>query len=351
MPSLTEVTYYTRKALLYTVYFLVGYIGLRFVLLTSISIYKRLNPPPPPAPTVGFGALPKLKFPENPGYSYDFELQTPTGKFDVFTDRTSVYYMPSQRASLLALDQATQLATKLQFISQPKDLSSGIYEWTRNIPSPLTLKINSISGAFTMTYQWQTDPTILTEKRLQGKEGTISLAHQFISNVNPSLTDIDFTNGTITYLKASGTKTVPAMSLSEADFAKVDFFRKDIDDFKVLTPNPEEGIISLIFSGSGSASKQIVSAIYNYFPINYLAPETYPLKSVTTAWEELISGGGYVANISNNPQKVVIRRVSLAYYDSPQAQQFLQPIFVFSGDDDFVGYVPAISSAFIEQGQ
>ncbi|MGI5828016.1 MAG: hypothetical protein ACOX6V_03280 [Patescibacteria group bacterium] len=351
MATLTEVTHYSRKAIKFTGLGIAGYITLQILITNGIKLYKYLNPPPPPPPTVGFGTLPKIKFPDNPGYNYQFQLQTPTGNFPSFPDRAAVFYMPFKRPSLLALDEATKLAIKLRFFSEPKDLSSGIYEWTKNIPSPLTLKINSLNGSFSLNYQWQTDSNLLLNKSLQGRERTIDMAKSFLSSIGRTYADIDFANGKITYLKASDNKMVPVKSLLEADFIKADFFRNDIENYNVITSNPENGIISMIFSGSTNPEKQVVYVKSNYFPADYLSPETYPLKPVALAWEDLKSGKAFIAKDESDSDTVTIRRIYLAYYDSEIPQQFLQPIYMFTNDDEnpsFIAYVPAISGEYIQ---
>jgi len=40
--------------------------------------------------------------------------------------------------------------------------------------------------------------------------------------------------------------------------------------------------------------------------------------------------------------------VYLAYYDSLDPQTYLQPVFVFEGDDDFLAYVPAVEAAWVD---
>ncbi len=70
---------------------------------------------------------------------------------------------------------------------------------------------------------------------------------------------------------------------------------------------------------------------------------SYPLKSIDSAWETLKKGDGYIASAEQDLQAVVVRRIYLAYFDAEEAQQFLQPIYVFAGDNSFLAYVPAIS--------
>jgi hypothetical protein len=352
MATLTETTYYSRKTIKFTGIGIAGYILLQILITNGIKLYRHLNPPPPPPPTVGFGILPKIEFPDNPGYNYKLQLEIPTGSFPSFPDRATVYYMPFRKPSLLALDEATKLATKLRFTNQPKDLSSGIYEWEKNIPSPLILKINSLDGSFTLSYQWQTDSNLLLDKNLQGRERTLTMAKGFFQTIGLSQPDIDFSKGKVAYLKASGNKMIPVNSLSEADFVKIDFFRDSIEYYAVMTPNPEHGIISMIFSGSSNSEKQLISVKYNYFPANYLAPETYPIKPAAAAWEELRAGKAYIARNTLDSEEISIRRVYLAYYDSDKPQQFLQPVYMFTDDDEnpnFIAYVPAITNDFVQQ--
>lgn len=344
MPTLTEVAYYTRRGLKYFGLGMICFVLLRVAITYGIKAYKILNPPPPPAPTRTFGYLPILQFPDNPGYSYQFDLQTPNLSLPTFPDRAKVFYVESKKATLMASEEAIQKANRLKFFSQPTKIDEENYEFKRSIPSPLILKMNIITGAFDLSYQWQTDNSILINKTIPGKDETINSAISFVSTVGVDSSDIDFPNGIIKYYKAKGTRMVLALSLSEADFVKADFYRMPIDDYKVLTPKPEDGIISLIFSGSSNNDKQIVSAKYNYYNLNYVNPPTYSLKPIAQAWEELKKGNGYIASYEGEAEIIPIRRINLAYFDSLFYQEFMQPVYVFYGDNNFVAYVRAIAN-------
>jgi hypothetical protein len=41
-----------------------------------------------------------------------------------------------------------------------------------------------------------------------------------------------------------------------------------------------------------------------------------------------------------------VRKIYLAYYDAGVYTEFYQPVFVFEGDKDFVGYVPAVTTDY-----
>jgi hypothetical protein len=349
MPTLTEVSYQSRKIIKYSAISLITYIFLKIFISAGISYYKQMNPPPPPPPTMGFGPISKLEFPKNPGYEFKFQLQTPTGKFPAFTDRATVYYMPFKKADLFAYDEAKNVANQLKFFSDPKQINSTIYEWRRKIPALLSLKMDIINGSFSYQYQWQSDNSILNSDKVVNNSTAYQIANQFFAKAGASMSDINFASGKISYLKAKANKMVPAISLSEADFVRVDYFRRDIDKLKILTATANEGVLNITISKSSQYDKQVVEANSNYFPINYLQPETYPLTQVALAWESLKNGEAYIASNNSNEDSIIIRRISLAYFDSPQPQEFFQPIYVFAGDDDFVAYVPAIADVAIKK--
>ena len=86
---------------------------------------------------------------------------------------------------------------------------------------------------------------------------------------------------------------------------------------------------------------------YTFWPISD-ETATYPLKKSKEAWEELKDGKAYVASPGDGRTQVVIRKVFLGYYDSEEYQSYLQPIFVFEGDGNFVAYVPAVNPQWQE---
>ena len=103
-----------------------------------------------------------------------------------------------------------------------------------------------------------------------------------------------------------------------------------------------------MLSGSSNAKKRVLQFTYTYWPIDYQTTATYSLKTSQQAWQELQAGGGYLLSIPKT-LVVTVRNVYLAYYDSISPQTYLQPIFVFEGDDGFVAYVPALNPEYVEQ--
>lgn len=165
-----------------------------------------------------------------------------------------------------------------------------------------------------------------------------------------SLNRDDLTGGpvSVSFLKLIGDRLTPTTSLSQSDAERVDIFRKPIGTIALFTPVPDQGPISIIFSGSTNTKKRIIQFAYTYWPIDYQTNATYPLKTSNLAWTELQQGQGYIARYPTNSTTAIVRNVYLGYYDSFDPQNYLQPIFVFEGDNGFLGYVPAVTSEWIE---
>jgi hypothetical protein len=67
-----------------------------------------------------------------------------------------------------------------------------------------------------------------------------------------------------------------------------------------------------------------------------------------SAWNLLQAGDAYIVS-GQNLTEAVIREVELAYYDSFALQKYLQPIYVFKGDQDFMAFVPAVSANYLSR--
>lgn len=344
MATLTETTFYTRKLIKYGTFILIGLLGGKLLLDISLTMWRKLHPPPPPPPTVSFGKLPKIEFPEKEKISgLEFQLETPTGTLPEFPDRAKVYFMPYLRPNLLALDRAKKQAALMGFRTEPKAISEKIYKWTKVNDGIFSLEMDIFSGSFIFSYDWQNDQTILLGKNLPGKEEAKREGQNFLKKAQILEKDLLEGRMGVFYFKPVGGKLVPAVSPSEASFAKVEMFRKNIDELPVLTPDPGKGIVSILISGSREYEKKVVRVESNYFPVKYDSWGTYPIKTSAAAWQELKAGKGFIARWDGSGNKVIIRRVYLAYFDSPKPQEFLQPIIVFEGDNNFFAYVPAVT--------
>ena len=350
MSQLSQVAVTTKKVIKYAGLGLVSYLILSSSLKFGIRLWRQLHPEPPPEPTVAFGKLSAIEFPQpTTKHQFTYKLETPSGGLPALADRATVYALPPKKANLLALDKAKALAKKLNFLEEPQKLTSDIYRFSKQLPALLTLDVNLINDTFLMEYQWQNDEIILTQKQFPSETFITEQVQQTLEQLNLLTSDLETGEAQVSYLKARVNTLISAPSLSEADFVRVDLFR-NTEEVPVVTPYPPEANISFIFSGSNEQDKQIIYLKYDYYPVDYNSLATYPLKPITTAWEEFQANKAYIARVENNTnQEIAIRRIYLALYDSDQFQPFLQPVYVFQGDNNFVAYISAIDSEWLIQ--
>ncbi|MBX4205764.1 hypothetical protein KW795_01060 [Candidatus Microgenomates bacterium] len=346
MTSLTKVAIVTRRVIRYSIYLIIFGIILRIVIGMGIGVYKKLFPPPPPAPTVAFGKLPKLEFPENKDLpQITYSIETAEGDFPKLKDQAKVYYMPKISSSLLALDSAKRKAAGIGFTSEPEQISDSVYRFS-NPSSPQKLDMNIITGIFSLSYDLATDPSPLSVKP-PTPEIAASQVRSYLSSGGFLAKDL---TGEVNheFLKTELQNLVPALSLSEANLIRISLFRKSFDEIPTVTSDPIKGNIWFLVSGGTIREKQIIAGEYHYFPVDETQFSTYPLKTSQIAYEALKSGKTYIANLGQNKDgKVTIRRIYLGYFDGDTPSQFMQPVVVFEGDRSFKAYVPAVTDAYI----
>jgi hypothetical protein len=348
MASLTETAYYTRRTINWAILGVIGYFILRLLLSLGIQAYLAVFPPKAPPPNHGFGILPPVVFPEeeNP-VKLTYALQTITGTVPAASQSATVYLMPKKPASLLALTQTQSFASKLQFDPTPHQETNSIYRFDDSQFPLRKLRYDIVSNNFIVRYTFESDTSVFNNKNTLSESEAIALARQQL--VVNQLDAPEYLGGktSITFLKLKENELIETTSQSQSDAVRVDFYRKNIGDTSVVTPRPKEGPISFVFSGALNFKQQTLQFAYANWPIDYNTTATYELKTSNQAWEELKAGQGYIAQLPvTGSTNVTVRDIYLAYYDTYDQQPYLQPIFVFEGDDGFVAYVPAIAPAW-----
>ena len=115
MASLTETALNFKKALKIGGLAIGSYLLIKFGAFIWSSYLRIAHPEPPPPPTVAFGKLPSIAFPEKIHPELTLRLETATGGTPDLGDRATVYLMPTFRSNLLALDEAKETAGKMMF--------------------------------------------------------------------------------------------------------------------------------------------------------------------------------------------------------------------------------------------
>ena len=92
---------------------------------------------------------------------------------------------------------------------------------------------------------------------------------------------------------------------------------------------------------------KVVSAQVKFFETSPTQIGVYPLISGQKAYELLLAGKGVLISGSLDKKNISIKSMTLGYFDPDIYQDYFQPIYVFTGDNDFVSYVPAVSERWL----
>lgn len=352
MTPLTSVSIKARRAVRYTVYFFILFFIVRFGVQTAISIYRRFFPPAPPPPTVAFGKLPTIPFPVKPGMqNVTYKLETPNGALPKLIEQLPVFAMPPFTPKIKAFTDAKDKAENLGFSTDGQSIVQNIpnvYIFKKRGTTAL-LTINIISGTFSISYDLASDTSVLVNQP-PTEDSAITRVTGYLKSAQLLPPDLGESAKT-QLLRVEGGTLKEAISLSEANFVKVNLFRKDIDfrEQKIpsVTPDYPESNVWFITNGAN-----IVLGEYHYFPLDETKAATYPLKTADQLWKEFTEGKAYIANPGvNQSGEITIRRVYLAYYDPGQYSAFYQPVVVFEGDNSFYAYLPAVTDEYYTGNQ
>lgn len=349
MTSLTRIAYYTRRGVTLGIAGIISFFVLKAMISLGIKEWKKTHPTPPPPPNVLFGKLPKIEFPPSE-YSYpqDFILETVGGELPEASPTAKVYQIPKKLPSLLAARHAQEFANQLGFKNEPVSKTPTQHKFEDPKLPLKTLDLDIVNYNFSLKYDFLKDPEFWEEKNLPTPQQAKTEAERFFQSTGIFPADLQKGEKKVSFLKFSGESLLPTTSLSKADAVRVDFLRSGVDGYPLLPPEFEKSSFFIIFSGSKKEEKKIILAEFNHFEVDYENYGTYPIKLPKEAWQELKEGKGFIARALETGNRAVIRKVYLAYYDSSTYQGFLQPIFVFEGDQQFVAYVPAIKGEEVE---
>jgi hypothetical protein len=351
MATLTETAFLSRK--------IIKYGGIALVVLmigkvafTSFQAYwKKIHPKPPPPPNTTFGKLVKINFPERTNLpTFNFKMETVSGSFPSFSNQARVYFMPHPADNLLNESRTKSWTSLMGFSEEPLKNN---YEWRfLNDQEKTSLEVNELTRNFRFSYDWKNDLSITSPGTQIEEQTALTQAKAFLNSAQSFPSDLSGGPFNVVYYKFFDGQLIEVNKF-EAQLTRINFFRQDIEvdsetKIRILPNNPKESNISLLYSPVISKKQGIIEAKYFHNPISLEKFATYPIKEASQAWAELIDNKGFIANLGDNSDgKIIVRRVSLAFFESEGLQNYLQPVYVFEGDRDFYAYVPAITGQWL----
>lgn len=343
MLTLSQAKILTKKTLTWGGVALLAIFIATYVVRTGLSIKKRLEPPP--APTVLFGKLPKIEFPQKESpKNVSYKIDTLTGMLPGLPSQQDVFEIERPKPDLLAFNRARQKAAAVGFVSSPIALSQDTYKWVQAIGGvQKELVINIFSGNFTLESNYLTNQNIASEQALLSKDVAAAKAQEFLNSLSSFSSNLDIEKTQTKPFSIENKELAPTTSLSEAQVIEVDYFLKDVNKTPVFYPTRDSSLVR-IYVARGQGEPQVVKA--DFYNPQISSSSTYPLKTSEEALAELKAGKAYVLSYPKNEDKITIKEIGLGYYTDKE-QAHLMPIIVFVGED-FLAYVSAVRDEWIK---
>ena len=346
--TLTDLSYYLRK---FGPVIVLGIILFMLLFVIMRMLLSLATPQPTPIFVPAFGELDKINFTSTYDYPQggQFVLDNIEGRPVTATSSARVFFAPKPITkfgyiqTLLFMGKAVNIDTE----KTPYELNGteATYKGEQG-----ELKIDIANFNFTYEFDFHNRAELFDDNVIPDENTIKETARTFLRQIDrfPN----DFTAGTehVIYLKYNPLGDVFSVltDTSEANVVEVDFFPPNIDGFPTVSPKyfNSQNYVVMVFKSTGS---QVIKAQIKYFETDSLSGSPYLLKTGDEAWDELTSGKGVIAapNLLNK-NKILVKEMFLGYYSPEEYQPYLQPVYVFIGDDNFVGYVPAVSNQYIK---
>jgi hypothetical protein len=338
----------------------------------------------------------------------DYRVETTSGGIPDLPEVVNVFKYDHPGQSLFALQEAQQTSELLKFDKTKfTRTSSTEYKWTDSL-TKRTLIIEVSNQNIDMTTDFN-DPSVNTHSgSLPSEEKAKEIALNYLQTA--SILTSDFAAGPkITHLIQIGSdgSLSKAPSISEADLIRVDFTRardlitidpelveaaelgstlqtelEEIDPSTITTDasgskevkrypthvfnnSPYFGNISVLVGGmkdTNTREYQVYGLEYRNWVIPVLPCGTYKLISAQEAVRRVQSGEAALTYLledrgdeiipyeAKKVSSMTILEITLGYYDDWERQEYLQPVYVVSGDAQFDNgvfgkfyyYIPAI---------
>src|SRR3990167_3861103 len=342
MATLSQTSEISKKAFVGALV-VVGLIFLSILTFKfGLTLKNMLFPAPPPASTIAFGKIPKLDISEGikPPEKINYKVETISGALPDQAREIKVFQIDPLKPSFGDLERTKAQVANADYTKEPESVTERTATFRNSSNPDFVLTINITSGNFTMGSNYLNKQELLNIKPSSIEEA-IETARDFLNKLRVDLSLLNQKEPKNQLLKFENGTLDEAVSLSSANFVKVLFPRQPVDEVKIINPRLDTVPAWVLVS-----KREAVEAKVAMQDIAKHKFSTYPLKEVGQAFEELKNGqGAFNKEIEGNIFS--IRDVEIAYLESENYQEYLQPVYLFKSDNNLAAYVPAVDENWI----
>jgi len=325
-----------------------GIIILLIVVIRVLIFVKEIFvPSAPPAPTVAYGKLPQIFFPDSIKGDFTYTIDTISGDLPTFPPSQKVFKMNVNEPNILAVEKASEKVSDVGFDPRPQQISDFIFRWRNPNPPQQNLVLNTKLDEFNLTSSFLNNQNLLNGRNFTNNSQPIGFATDFLKSLEFYPDDIDTERTKVEFGIVENGVIKPSTRAVNSNVATVYFFQKDKDEIPIVYPQGGNSSMRLMV-GAGDLLGKILDGKFSHQNITDDSA-TYPIKTTQEAFEELKAEKGYIATYSGSGNEIVIKNVFIGLYSEGRFQQYLAPVIVFEGNDNFVAYVLAVKDEWINK--
>lgn len=340
--TLTELSYYFRKFLPYFVLFSLIFL-IFFYSIKLTLIYLKSNQESVVETNLIFGKISPPEIPQSiTSVGFKFTLDTIEGAPVTATETAKIFFLPK-------FNPRFGYSEKIYLIARSFGFDTTVVKHQLNdkiasfIDNKKTLKID-VSN-FNFEFDRKIDDALLTnlELNIPSEIEIQNKAIDFLKKIGRYPDELAKGSTKVTYLKYNigNANFINVERPDMAQLVEVDFQRPDIDNFDAVTPRffTSQNYVIMLFEGKDYT---IIKSQVAFFEKSDDQVGIYPIKTGDQAWAELNNGHGMVVAGTKDQKNIVIKSMKLGYLDPDIYQNYLQPVYVFLGEENFAAYVPAV---------
>ena len=342
--TLTDLSFYFRKFLPYFILSCIVFLII-FYSIKLTFIYVESNK----TQTINYDeAFGKIGPPEIPRSSssagLQFTLDTIEGAPVTATDTAKVYFLPQFNPRFGYSEKIYLIAKSFGFDTEVvKHQLVGKVATFTDADKTLTIDISN----FNFKFDRKVDNGLFSSPQLTIPTKTVieNKAIDFLKKIGRYPDELGKGTTNLIYLKYNpiNQNFVNVEKSSQAQLVEVDFYRPNVDNYDIVTPKffNSQNYVIMLFQGTNYT---VLNSQISFFEKSEEQVGTYWIKTGEEAWSELNSGLGFVVAGTVGQKNIVIKDMKLRYFDPDTYQNYLQPVYVFLGEGNFVGYVPAVKN-------
>ncbi len=348
--TLTEISYYSRKMLPFLVLIVLIFL-IFFYAIKLFFLYLNLNRPKQLSINPIFN---KISQPKVSGASssagLNFTLDTIEGEPITATETAKIYFMPESTSRFGIREKAYLVAKAFGFdttVVKHNLVNNSNYVF-KDGKQDLSIDITNFN--FKYVYQFAGDKNLFDNTKIPTKSEIEEKASSFLKQINRYPEELAQGKSNIIYLRYDSLykRLSVAARPQDANVVEIDFYRPDIDGFSTVSPTYFNSQNSMIMVFHADDYK-ILRAQVEFFEKSNEQVGIYPVKTGAQAWADLKAGKGIIISSPNGSKNIVIKKMFFGYFDPDSYQEYLQPVYVFLGDGNFVAYVSAVTADYLTE--